>query len=151
MNNYKIMFKDENVLVALKSILLVLFGLSILLVYGCQNKGVAEGDFLLTVDHDENIEIGKPVTFYCKLVVFNNVKVNHNSQLISYEVNGTRETITGQAIVEYFSKGKEIERKITLTFEEKGNYTIVFFSEFEKADEGATRFRIRKEIKITVR
>lgn len=134
----------------LKSLAFVLLGISVLLICGCQKNDVSEDDFLLSVDFDNYIESGKDATFHCELTVPTKMKINHSSQLISYEVDGNRETITDQGIVEYFSKGQVIERDITLTFDKKGNYTIIFFSEFKIADEEFPGYRIQKEVKITV-
>ena len=128
--------------------ILLFIGLSSLIIYR-EKKTISNDDFLLIVDFNNNIKINEKVTFYCELTFPKRMKVEHSSQLISYEINGNRETITGQGVVEYISKGQVIKRNINLTFEKKGNYTIIFFSEF-KSENNESKYKIKKEVNITV-
>lgn len=117
---------------------------------GCQNKSLTKDDFLLNVTHGD-IKPGEAAAFHCELTIPEWVKIEHGAQMICYAVDGKSETITSQKIIEHFSKGQTIERTVSLTFAEKGDHTITFYSEFEvvSGDE-STKYLIEKEIPIHI-
>lgn len=136
---------------SLKKIFIMAFlGLSVLSLFGCRKSDLSENNFLLTIDYDDCVESGKEVVFHCKLTFSEKAKISHGSKLISYEINGEGETVTSQAIIETFQKGQTEERDISLTFKEKGSYTVTFFSEFEIEGNNSKEYKIQKDITINV-
>lgn len=133
----------------IKNIFLIILCASLLFSIGCQKK-LSTADFVITVDFDNHIEVGTSTTFFCKLMFPETLKVEHSAQLISYEINGNKEKITAQKIIEKIPKGKNIERSVTLSFEKEGTYLITFFSKFNIANSESTKYLIEKTVSVNV-
>ncbi len=129
----------------------MLLSLLALFASGCQKKNLTNDDFLLTVKNDKNIKSGETAAFVCELTIPQWVRIKHGSQMIRYAVDGEGEIITSQEIIEQFFKGQTIERTVSLTFAEKGEHTITFFSEFEVVNgDGSTKYLVEKDVTVNV-